>query len=111
MWCEIHEKNLYMNTKSYKFILFFQLALYHCKLDELMADENLVKMLQNKANAKPKRVPMGENCIVCGVSFPQREHVCRHFMDELLNITNSFTSPLSCAFCPFTADRAEYVAR
>ena len=76
-----------------------------------MADENLVKMLQNKANAKPKRVPMGENCIVCGVSFPQREHVCRHFMDELLNITNSFTSPLSCAFCPFTADRAEYVAR
>ena len=32
-------------------------------------------------------------------------------MDELLAITNSFSSPLSCAFCPFTADRVEYVAR
>ena len=55
--------------------------------------------------AKPKRVPMGENCVVCGMSFPQREHVARHFQDELLEITKTFDSPLSCAFCPFTADR------
>lgn len=48
---------------------------------------------------------MGENCVVCGMSFPQREHVARHFQDELLEITKTFDSPLSCAFCPFTADR------
>ena len=87
------------------------IALFHCKLDELMADEELVKMKQDKAASKPKRIPMGENCIICGISFPQREHVCRHFMGELLEITNSFSSPLSCAYCPFTADRIEYVAR
>merc|ERR1712223_1454567 len=87
------------------------IALFHCKLDELMAKEELVKLSQKKAAGKPKRVPMGENCVVCGMSFPQREHVARHFQDELLEITKTFDSPLSCAFCPFTADRIEYVAR
>ena len=81
------------------------IALFHCKLDELMANEELVQMKQKKATTKPKRVPMGENCVVCGMSFPQREHVARHFQDELLEITKTFDSPLSCAFCPFTADR------
>ena len=70
-----------------------------------MANEELVKLKQKKAAGKPKRVPMGENCVVCGMSFPQREHVARHFQDELLEITKTFDSPLSCAFCPFTADR------
>jgi hypothetical protein len=87
------------------------IALFHCKLDELMADEELVKDKQEKALQKPKRISMGENCIICGVTFPQREHVCRHFLEELLEIVNTFDSPLSCAECPFTADKSEYVAR
>ena len=55
------------------------LALFHCKLDELMADEELVKLKQEKAASKPKRIPMGENCVICGVSFPQREHVGKSY--------------------------------
>ena len=87
------------------------LALYHCKLDELMADENLVQILQKRAASKPKRVPMGDACIICGVGWPQREHVARHFIPELLEITTKFTNPLSCDFCPFVADKNDYVAR
>ena len=66
------------------------LALFHCKLDELMADEELVKLKQEKAASKPKRIPMGENCVICGVSFPQREHVSTYSQLSMKKVPNSY---------------------
>ena len=81
------------------------IALFHCKLDELMANEELVQMKQKKATTKPKRVPMGENCVVCGMSFPQREHVARHFLKELLEIVQAFEDPLACNKCDYQSEK------
>ena len=56
------------------------IALAHCKLDEIMADEELVKEKQAEAMAKPKRMDMGSECIICSFGNPTREHVARHFL-------------------------------
>ena len=87
------------------------LALYHCKLDELLLDEDLLKEKRAKFVNKPKRVSIGDCCVICRNTMVSREHVCRHFLPELLSIVNTFDSPLSCGECEFTATKSEYVAR
>ena len=87
------------------------LALYHCKLDELLLDEELLKEKRAKFANKPKRVSIGDCCVICRSTMVSREHVCRHFLPELLSIVNTFESPLSCGECEFTATKSEYVAR
>ena len=87
------------------------LALFHCKLDELLLDEELLKTKRMKYANKPKRVSIGDCCCICGITMVSREHVCTHFKQELLAIVNTFDSPLSCAECEFTASKSEYVAR
>ena len=87
------------------------IALYHCKLDELMANEALVEAKQKSVANKPERVSMGEKCVICGMGYPQREHVARHFQPELLEIIKEFENPLSCALCSFSTHRMEYMAR
>lgn len=86
------------------------LALAHCKLDEFMADKELVRDKMYKASLKPKKMEMIE-CIVCGYVNPNREHVARHFMKELLDLVGNFESPLSCPQCSFETEKAEYTAR
>ncbi len=88
------------------------IALFHCKLDELMMDEELVQAKKDLVKKQPKKVPVGESCIICGVAIPSREHVARHFLPELCAIVaDNSPSPLSCPECSFSADKAEYVAR
>ena len=38
------------------------LALYHCKLDAFLLDENLVASKRAKALSKPKKVSIGNKC-------------------------------------------------
>ena len=38
------------------------LALFHCKLDEFLLDENLVASKRAKALSKPKKVAIGNKC-------------------------------------------------
>ena len=38
------------------------LALYHCKLDQFLLDENLVASKRAKALSKPKKVSIGNRC-------------------------------------------------
>ena len=88
------------------------LGLYHCKLDELMQNEELVNEKKSKANNAPKKIPMGEKCVICNISVPSREHVARHFLNELLEIIKQNSKSMkSCFECHFTAEKPEYVAR
>lgn len=87
------------------------LALFHCKLDELLLDEDLLKDKRAKFANQPKRVAIGDSCVICGSTSVSREHVCRHFLPELLAIVNTYNSPLSCGECEFSATKSEYVAR
>jgi hypothetical protein len=43
--------------------------------------------------SKPKKVSLGNTCPVCDVKEPSREHVSRHFGDELLEIVMNFEDP------------------
>ena len=88
------------------------LALGHCKLDELMQNEELVNKKIRKASNMPKKMPMGQNCIICGMSVPSREHVARHFAHELLQIlVENSKSTRSCFECHYTSKFPEYVAK
>lgn len=88
------------------------IALFHCKLDEFMLDKELVAQKKEQVKKAPKKVSMGENCIICNLPGPSREHVARHFLTELQNIVSEKSpSPLSCPECSFSAEKAEYVAR
>ena len=72
-------------------------ALFHCKLDELMADSELVKKKREQVQNKPKKLPMGDMCVICGTISPSREHVAtKHFMKELMEIVSAFDNPLVC---------------
>ncbi len=88
------------------------IGLFHCKLDEFMQDETLVEEKKSKVAQQPKKISMGESCIICNISVPSREHVARHFIVELQDMIKANSkSPLSCYECQFTAEKPEYVAR
>ena len=90
------------------------MALVHCKLDEFMANEELVNEKRSKAQSKPKRANMGDSCIICNLPAPTREHVAtKHYLEELLEMANKFEDPTVCEFegCDYTTEKPEYTAR
>ncbi len=70
------------------------IALFHCKLDELMQDEELVNTKKAKAKSAPKKVSMGDKCIICGTSIPSRGKLLRAklSMNELCFVPNISTN-------------------
>jgi len=46
-------------------------------------------------------VKVYETCHVCDAAEPTREHVCRHFMPELLQVVAGFPHPLACTCCDY----------
>ena len=88
------------------------IGLYHCKLDEFMQNTELVEQKKALAAKVPKKVSMGDFCIICNNSMPSREHVARHFQQELLDLIGKKSPSLqSCPECEFSAEKPEYVAR
>jgi hypothetical protein len=85
-------------------------ALGHSMLDALLQDEGLVEQKRNKVLSKPKKVSLGTSCPICDVSEPSREHVSRHFGDELLRIVLDFKDPSQCSECPYKSDKPKNVA-
>ena len=81
------------------------LALGHSMLDKLLSDKALVAKKKSKATAKPKKENVGPNCPVCSVREPTREHVARHFSDELLLHVQTLPDQNQCAQCPYRGDK------
>lgn len=98
------------------------LALYHCKLDEFLNDQELIDTKRANTLSKPKRVSclakavafrestwclacrqvsIGPNCVICGIKDPAREHVSRHFMKELMGIVVTLDDQLQCPDCAY----------
>lgn len=78
------------------------LALGHSKLDEFLQDEELVAFKRNKALNKPKKFQLGPTCPICDMANPLREHVARHFMDELTEYVQlKMPDQVSCTECNF----------
>lgn len=78
------------------------LALGHSKLDELLMDEALVAEKRARAMRKPRRYQLGSSCPVCDFPSPPREHVARHFMDELMEYVQSeMPDQVTCNECEY----------
>ena len=88
------------------------LALGHCKLEDLMQNEDLVEEKRRKASKVSEKMhKSGQNCIICGISAT-REHVSKHFNCELLEILReSSRSMQSCSECHYANTIPELVAR
>ena len=88
------------------------IALFHCKLDELMTNTDLVEEKKAKAMNTPKKVAMPQACAFCNITIPSRDHMIRHFMDDLMKmVRDNSPSPNSCHMCEFTSDKPENVAK
>lgn len=44
-------------------------------------------------------------CPICDIKEPSREHVARHFADELLAIVMQYPDPAACVECEYKADK------
>ena len=61
-------------------------------------------------NAMKKVALIGDTCPVCDFKDPSREHVSRHFMNELLNHIGQSTDHKKCQQCPFQGERPQNLA-
>ena len=68
----------------------------HSKLDELLLDEELMEKKRAIASTKPKKTSIGPSCPICDVRDPAREHVARHFGDELNEVVNALQNKQQC---------------
>ena len=84
--------------------LSIHVALVHGKLDEFLANEDLVQE-KKEAVALTKKVDLGKACPICGVTTVKqiRDHIASHYMDELKMIVSEFPDPTKCPQCPYTA--------
>ena len=74
-------------------------------MDELLQDHDLVNEKRSRIMAKPRRIAIGPICPICDVKDPAREHVARHFSDELLAIVNEYPDPCACLDCEYKGDK------
>ena len=79
-------------------------------LDALLQDENLLELKRAKAQSKPKKIAVGSTCPICDNKDPSREHVSRHFSDELTDIVMGFEDPTQCTQCTYKSDKTKNVA-
>ena len=90
------------------------MALGHSKLDELLSDQDLVALKQQKAASKPKKLNIGPECPICGLQFTKsqnRDHVSWHFMDELRDYVQTFPDPQQCNQCDYKSDKVDNLVK
>ncbi|TRY75091.1 hypothetical protein TCAL_00608 [Tigriopus californicus] len=87
------------------------LALFHNKLDDFLLNDELLMAKRSKCLAKPKKIAIGPNCMICGMVGPSREHVARHFMPELMDLIDDLPDKLQCPDCKFRGDCPQKLAR
>ena len=71
-------------------------------MDEFLQNEELVAEKRLKAMQKPKKFNIGSECPICDFPNPPRDHVSRHFMEELVEYVEAkMPGQLSCNDCGF----------
>ncbi len=93
----------YMNPSSDKVVK--HIALGHSKLDEMLQDEELLRRKRTLISSKPKKESIGPLCPICGARDPTREHVARHYGDELNELVSKRKDQFSCSDCPFKGEK------
>ena len=57
---------------------------------------------------KPKKPP--SFCPICDMENAARDHIARHFGEELNDIIMEFEDPNQCSQCPYKSDKQKNVA-
>ena len=81
------------------------IALGHSMLDALLHDETLLQQKSVQFLNRPKKGPGMPSCPICDITNCTREHVARHFGDELLDIVMGFNNPNQCSQCSYNVQR------
>ena len=83
-------------------------ALGHSMLDEYLQDQDLVDRKRVQYQNKPKKMSFGPDCPICDAKGRDRDHVARHFLEELYAMlpvrpkTRYWT--INCHVCLFAQD-------
>ena len=96
-------------------------ALNHDAIKPYIMDQNLIELKRSALLAKTKNITtndkkintnnMDETCTICGFKDPTREHIARHFMNELLDYVAMLPDPLKCNQCSYHGDKPQNLAR
>jgi hypothetical protein len=73
----------------------------------MLSDEDLLRKKRALALSKPKKQNIGPLCPVCDVRDPPREHVARHFSDELMDYVSRLADQNQCGQCQYRGERAK----
>ena len=97
------------------------IALNHDAIKPYIIDKNLVQLKRSAflANTKDNNIEdnkkiinfMDETCTICGFKDPTREHISRHFMNELLDHVAMLPDHLKCNQCSYHGDKPQNLAR
>lgn len=83
-------------------------GLFHCKLDELLFNEEYVASKKEQYKSKLLEASSDCQCRICDQVMQKksiREHTARHFMPELADIIAGFKRSNSCSLCRYTGKK------
>lgn len=86
-------------------------GLYHKRLELILAEKSLLDGRTASSTPKPSRKDNPSACPVCDLPDPNREHITRHFMNELLEHVASQSSRTSCGLCSYRGEKAQNLAK
>ena len=58
-----------------------------------------------------KKVTLGATCPICEFKEPSREHVSRHFNNELLDYVATLDDHLKCSLCTYQGEKPQNLAK
>ena len=85
------------------------IALGHSMLDALLHDESLLQQKRVQFQNRPKKGPGMPSCPICDITNCTREHVSRHFGDELIDIVMGFSNHNQCSQCNYSNEKHKNV--
>ena len=95
----------YQSEKSAD-IVALHLALNHDALNPI-----LEKVEQQQQKPMTKKVTLGATCPICEFKEPSREHVSRHFNNELLDYVATLDDHLKCSLCTYQGEKPQNLAK
>ena len=83
-------------------------GLFHCKLDELLFNEEFVASKKEQYKQRQIEQTSDSQCKICDLVLQKkslREHTARHFVPELVEIVSGFKRSNACNVCRYTGKR------
>jgi hypothetical protein len=80
-------------------------------MELILAEKSLLDGSLVYPPSKASRKENPSACPVCDLPDPNREHITRHFMNELLDHVASQSSRTVCSLCSYRGEKAQNLAK